>query len=219
MECIVKRVFFNLKMIISLVTLIYSISNINAQANYKFDYQSKEGTHIYMSDENDFKIVEIDQKEEIIYQGDFSLIYREKENHISPILFFIFSHDGATIFKPSKVDVIKKYSVENVEIKLSNGEVLGNKSIGKISQGYGALTNVSVSIDPLDLYSNKYSPNTYRERAIYILGQLSKYDIVNFKIGDVSFSYDSANEDCFKTASIIKAMINDLRTKLKNKAF
>ena len=211
----------NLKSVVATAfLLICSISTINAQINYQFSYQLREdGTHIYMSDESEFKIVEIDQREEIIYQGDFSLAYLEKDGYIAPALFFIFSHDAGTIFDPSKVDVIKKYKTANVEIKLSNGEVLGNnkKNIGKISQGYGALTNVAITIDPLQLYSNKYSSGVAKEHVKYIMGQLSKFDIVSIKIGDVSFNYDRSNEDRFRTSVIIKAMMNDLQTKVKNK--
>ncbi len=211
----------NLKSVLATAfLLICSISTINAQNNHQFSYQLREdGTHIYMSDESEFKIVEIDQREEIIYQGDFSLAYMEKDGYIAPVLFFIFSHDAKTIFGPSKVDIINKYKTANVEIKLSNGEVLGNnkKNIGKISQGYGALNNVSITIDPLQLYSNKHSSETGKEHVKYIMGQLSKFDIVSIKIGDVSFNYDRSDEDRFRTATIIKGMMNDLRTKVKNK--
>ena len=74
----------NLKSVVATAfLLICSISTINAQNNHQFSYQLREdGTHIYMSDESEFKIIEIDQREEIIYQGDFSLAYMEKDGYI-----------------------------------------------------------------------------------------------------------------------------------------
>ena len=119
----------------------------------------------------------------------------------------------------NRVEKILKMQDGIIKITLSNGEVLSHEIFG-IIDNHNKMGKEAALIFSLGLFdSSNTIANKYElyKRLVYMINQLSNYDIVKIQVNNIVFNFSKSvvaeGASPFKTSATFKAMMNYIMSK------